>query len=272
MTLTDTHCHLNFDSYQNDLDQVLSRAWEWGLERIMIPGLDVESSRQVIALAASDPRLFAAVGVHPNSVQRWEEGSLMDLQELTRHPQVAAVGEIGLDYYRSPETRDLQMQVLETQLKLASERKLPVIVHVRNASEDDRSCIIDLTARLAAWHDQLAEEGCSYLEHLGVVHSFSGTPEEGARLQSLGFYLGITGPVTYPNGQGMRDVVRTSDRDRLLIETDGPFLAPVPHRGKQNEPAFVRYVAEKIGELWDCSPERVAAMTGKNADRLFEWR
>lgn len=272
MKLVDTHCHLDFDHYRQDLDQVLSRAWKQGLERIMIPGIDLESSQRVMEIASQDRRLFAAAGVHPNSTKTWDEGSGKRLVKIASNPQVIAIGEIGLDYYRSGDKRDLQRKVLGEQLAVAAELKLPVILHVRNQSEEDRSCIIDLITVLNDWIEEtVAQEQEERSSRWGVVHSFSGNLGEARQLTSLGFFLGITGPVTYPRAEEMRKVAARAPQSRLVIETDGPFLSPHPHRGKRNEPAYVRLIAEKIGELIGISVDQAAALTTENADRLFEW-
>jgi TatD DNase family protein len=271
--LVDTHCHLDFKPYQDDLPEVLSRAREAGVSQIMIPGLNVESSRQAAVMAEEEPLLFSAAGVHPNSLEDWDPAAAAELREIARQPRVRAVGEIGLDYYRSGDRRELQQQALGSQLELASELDLPVILHVRNAGEADRSCIMDLITIVEEWVGaQAPERRTSQGVPPGVVHSFSGNLEEARRLLELGFYLGITGPVTYPNASGLREVVREIPLSRLLIETDGPYLTPQPRRGRRNEPAYVKWVAEKVAEVKGCSPEEAASRTAENADRLFDWR
>ncbi len=271
MKLVDTHCHLDFDAYQADLDQVLERAWEAGVERVLVPALDLESSHKVVGLVERDPRLFAAVGVHPNSARSWTEGTTQALLELSRHPNVKAIGEIGLDYYRDRAPRDLQKEVLNSQLALASQRGLPVVLHVRNAEPGDRSCIMDLLDMLQAWRSE-EDQGKIMRDRIGVVHSFSGNVSEAQRVISMGFHLGVTGPVTFENSRIMREVVISSPLASMLIETDGPFLTPHPHRGKRNEPAYVRYIAEKVAELKGRSVREIGERTTENADHLFHWR
>jgi len=271
--LVDTHCHLDFDHYRDDLPAVLSRARAAGVERILIPGLNAASSRRAAALAEDEPMLSSAAGVHPNSLESWDPAAVDALRDTARNSEVRAVGEIGLDYYRSGDQRDLQKKALWAQLDLADEFDLPVILHVRNASETERSCIIDLIAILEEWTGGLGRERSSGEgTPPGVVHSFSGNLEEARQLLELGYYLGITGPVTYPSASGLRKVVREIPISRLLIETDGPYLTPQPRRGRRNEPAYVRWVAEKIAEIKGSSPEEIAARTAENADRLFDWR
>ncbi|MFO8037442.1 MAG: TatD family hydrolase [Anaerolineales bacterium] len=269
MKLVDTHCHLDFDAYRDDLDQVLERAWEADVERVLVPALDLTSSRRVLDLVESNPRLFAAVGVHPNRAREWTEGTPQALLALSHHPKVKAIGEIGLDYYRDRAPRDLQKRVLKRQLTVASQRGLPVVLHVRNANPDDRSCIIDLLDILATWRRE-ADQGVR--AWVGVVHSFSGNVEEAQRAISLGFALGVTGPVTFEKSTTMQEVVTSSPLTSLMIETDGPFLTPHPHRGKRNEPAYVKYVAEKVADLQDRPVREVGKVTTENADHLFHWR
>lgn len=271
MNLTDTHCHLNLDHYQDDLKGVLSRAQAGGVNRILVPALDLASSREILTLVENDPILYAAIGVHPNSGSLWESDSLAVLDLLADHPKVAAIGEIGLDYYRDRTPRDLQKEILKAQLNLARSKSLPVVLHVRNTSEEDRSCIEDLLNILESW----GVSGSISLDQgripPGVIHSFSGNLAESKRALQIGFYIGITGPVTYKNADSLREVVHETDITRLLIETDGPFLSPHPHRGNRNEPAHVRYIVDKISEIKGMSPGIIADQTTANAASLFMW-
>jgi TatD DNase family protein len=261
--LIDTHCHLYFDSYDGDRQAVLTRAGAADVERILAPGIDLASSRAAVDLAEAHPPVYAAVGVHPNSALTWEPGTLDGLHDLLAHDKVVAVGEMGLDYYRDRAPKSIQRRVFRDQLALAGEARLPVILHVRNASPEDRACIDDLLAILEEMRSELLEE------HPGVVHSFSGNLDEALKLVAFGFFIGITGPVTYPNADGLRRVVDAVPLEHLLIETDGPFLTPQPRRGRRNEPAYVAYVAEKIAETRRVSPKFVADETTQNAKRLF---
>lgn len=271
MNLTDTHCHLNFKNYQEDLPDILDRARAAGLYRILVPAIDLVSSREILTLVDSDPILYAAVGIHPNSGTSWNSKTLDSLRELAEHPRVVAIGEIGLDYYRDRTPRDIQRDILIDQLQLALEMDLPVILHVRNKSEEDRSCIEDLLSILEDWI-AAAEPPFSKRSHLpGVIHSFSGNSNESQRALRAGFYIGITGPVTFKKADQLRDVVKEIDVSRLLIETDGPFLAPQPFRGKRNEPAHVRYIVDKISEVKGLPLETTARQTAENAACLFQW-
>ena len=274
MPLTDTHCHLDFKAFDNDRSGVLARAWEAGLERILVPGVDLASSRAAVRLAQAHPRVYAAVGVHPNSSLTWDEQTLGELERLAAHPKVAAIGEIGLDHYRDRSPHHLQRRVFREQLNLAGRLALPVVVHTRNSSPQDRACISDVIHILAEWCAKLRADprSESLAIHPGVAHSFSGNEAEAQQLLKLGFFIGITGPVTFKNAVELREVMASIPLERLLIETDGPFLTPHPYRGKRNEPAYVRFVVEKIGEVHNQPPNIVAAKTTANAGRLFQWR
>jgi TatD DNase family protein len=260
---TDTHCHLDFQDFDPDRDQVLERAWEAGVEHVLNPGIDILTSQVAVQLSKTYRKVFAAVGIHPNSSQSWDAGTLDILEYLATRPQVVAIGEIGLDYYRDRAPLSHQKQVLIAQLGLAERLNLPVVIHTRNKDLKERACITDLIAILSEWKTNLA--------HPGVVHSYSGNEIEAQQILALGFYIGITGPVTYRNADTLREVVASIPLDRLLIETDGPFLTPHPYRGKRNEPANVRYIAEKISEVHQQPLKVVAEQTTKNARALFQW-
>lgn len=271
MFLTDTHCHLNFDRYHGDLEAVLERSRAAGLKRILVPAIDLVSSREILSLVNTDPLLYGAVGVHPNSGNSWNPGSLAELRELTEFPKVVAIGEIGLDYYRDRTPRDVQKEILKAQLNLALERNLPVILHVRNESEEDRTCMEDLLNILEDWVKSAVPPFSERPHQPGVIHSFSGNVQEAKRALLLGFYLGITGPVTYKTAGSLREVVKVAPLERLLVETDGPFLSPQAKRGKRNEPAHVCYIVDKISEVTNEPTERVAGQTTANAAALFLW-
>lgn len=286
--LTDTHCHLDFNKFDEDRDAVIQRALDAGVERILIPALDLESSKAVIRLAASHPNLFAAVGFHPTELDKWDDKSIENLHALIHpHPtpspagrgtpsedKIIAIGEIGLDYYwvKEPEKQARQRQVLKEQLQLAREAGLPVIIHMREA--DDAwfgQASVDLLDILTEWQSRLAAEGHPLAERPGVLHSFNGNLETAQKAIAHNFYIGVTGPVTYKNAEEKRQIIRQLPLERLLIETDAPFLTPVPHRGKRNEPAFVAHIADKIAEIHKTTREQTADITTANANRLFGW-
>ncbi len=271
MNLTDTHCHLNFKTYRDDLQDVLSRAEATGIKRILVPAIDLETSREVLSLVDTHDMLYAAVGVHPNSAQTWNSDSTGELESLASHPKVVAIGEIGLDYYRDTAPKNIQIEVLKKQLQIAGRRKLPVILHVRNKTEEDRACIKDLLNILEDWVTEAGTLPQELKSRPGVIHSFSGNLEESNQALQLGFYVGITGSVTFKKADAVREVALHTPLPKLLIETDGPFITPHPFRGKRNEPAHVRYIVDKISEITGNPQEIIAGQTTANAVSLFQW-
>ena len=259
MTLIDSHCHLNFDAFDEDREAVIARASEVGITAIVNPGVDASSSQEAIALAERYDMLYAAVGIHPTSTDQLTKAALDTLRRMAEHPKVVAIGEIGLDYYwpnqpnrdwpcASPET---QRMAFRRQLDLATEVGLPVIVHNREADTDVMIALEDST-------------GVS-----GVLHSFSGDVDLAEWALGLGFYIGISGPVTFKKSHNTQAVARQVAFDRLLVETDAPFLAPSPHRGRRNEPAYVRITAQEVANLRERDLEDIARQTSENARRLF---
>ena len=268
---TDTHCHLDYNKFDSDREAVIQRAKESGLIRILVPGLDSRSSNEAVKLAESNSMIYAAVGFHPTDLDKFSESAFENVRELAKHPKVVAIGEIGLDYYwvKENDKRAFQREVLKRQLDFAKEMNKPVIIHMREENDawlGDAS--VDLLKILQDWKKELSG---SLAEGPGVLHSFNGNLETAQRALDLGFYIGITGPVTYKNADEKRRVITSLPLDRLLIETDAPFLAPVPHRGKRNEPAFVLHIADKIAEIHSHTPQEIAMITTVNAARLFSW-
>jgi len=262
--LVDTHCHLDFDSFDKDRDEVIERAREVGIERILNPGITLNSSEQAIRLAEEYPEVFAAVGVHPNDGSDWEAGTKSRLRELAAHPKVVAIGEIGLDFYRDHTPHDLQKQIFLEQLDLAAEVNLPVVIHTRES-------MAEVLKIIEGWQNSLDESRSDLRKHPGVLHSFSGNLHNAEQAKSLNFFIGITGPVTFRNAKDLQDLVIRLSLHDLLIETDAPFLTPHPYRGKRNEPARVQLVAEKIAELKQEAYNTVTDFTTANAANLFDW-
>lgn len=254
--LIDTHCHLDFDRFDEDRRNVVVRAKEAGLVQIIVPAVDLENMPAVLDLTEQFPGVLAAVGVHPNSASGWQENWLDKVKQSASHPHVVAIGEIGLDYYWDRTPPENQRAAFRDQLQLAAELDLPVIVHNRDATID--------VLRL------LAESPLAGRPRAGVLHSFSADRAAAADAVALGFYIGITGPVTFKKADELREIVATVPSDRLLIETDAPFLAPQPYRGKRNEPAYVRFVADAIAVIRESTVEEIAASTTANARRLFQ--
>lgn len=264
MHLTDTHCHLDFNSFADDRAEVLERARQAGVIRILNPGVDLESSANAVDLAESDECIFAAVGVHPNEAESWHNESLAALERLSRRPRVVAIGEIGLDYYRNRARRETQLAVLRQQLALAAERNLPVIIHNRNAEDD-------LVAILCEWQEALEKSDHPLAQRPGVLHSFSGRLRTAQMVIAHRFMIGVTGPVTFHNAAALREIIAQVPLGSILIETDAPFLTPHPKRGERNEPALVKLIAEKLAELFHLPLATVAEQTSSNAKRIFQW-
>ena len=272
--LTDTHCHLDFDKFDEDRKAVLTRALEAGVLRILIPALDYESSLAAIKLAESHPYLYAAVGFHPTDLDKFTNKIFEEAKGLANHPKVVAIGEIGIDYYwvKEREERAFQLEALQMQLAWAASLQKPVVIHMRE--EEDAwfaQASVDLIRILGEWHRELEAKNHPLVEKPGVLHSYNGNLDTAQKAISLNFYIGVTGPVTYKNAEEKRRIISQLPLERLLIETDAPFLTPVPHRGKRNEPAFVSYIADKIAEIHRTTREQVAQITAKNAANLFGW-
>lgn len=259
MELIDTHCHLNFRRYDPDRAETLQRARDAGVHRIVIPAIDLDSGKQALKLAASDQAIFASAGIHPNSSSGFADSVLDRLRELAAGAKVVAIGEIGLDYHWGKSPKPTQWRAFESQLALAAELELPVIIHNREASDD-------LIAILENWAPRAP---ASLQGRVGVLHSFSASCEIAERALELGFYLGFTGPITYRKADELRSIAQRTPLSRILIETDGPFLAPQQRRGKRNEPAYLRYINSKLAELHSLPAEGMARRTTANAERLF---
>jgi TatD DNase family protein len=274
MRLTDTHCHLDYHKFDPDREAVIGRAKAAGLIRLLVPGLDHRSSREAVRLTESNQSVYAAVGFHPTDLDNFSEQAFAEVQELAKHPKVVAVGEIGLDYYwvKEEEKRAAQREILKRQLAFAASINKPVIIHMRE--EKDAwfgGASADLLDILAAWHGNLKTSNPPLADRPGVLHSFNGTLETAQKVIAMNFFIGVTGPVTYKSAEQKRAIIYQLPITKLLIETDSPFLAPVPHRGKRNEPAFVREIADKIAGIKSRNLEEVAAVMTDNAARLFLW-
>jgi TatD DNase family protein len=264
------------EKFNLDREAVLSRAIQAGVGRILIPALTLASSRSVVTLAASHPILYTAIGVHPTEALTWTDDSAEELREMATASsgtsKIVAIGEIGLDYYWDTSPHDLQKKVLLEQLALAAELRLPVILHFREKGDSlSGPCSTDLITILREWVSGLKAEGNPLAKRSGVLHSFAGELATAREAIGLGFYIGVSGPVTYEKSLPRQHVIASLPMDRLLIETDAPFQSPHPHRGKRNEPAFVRLIADKIGALHSCPPEEAARATSENALQLFNW-
>lgn len=253
MSLIDTHAHLTDPKFDSEIDEVIARANDAGVDRIIVCGYDLESSRAAVEMARRFECVYAAVGIHPHDAKSYSAGIESAIEELSRAPKVVAIGETGLDYHYDFSPRCAQVAAFEAQIELAARVGLPVVIHSREA---DGEALQVLTGR-----------GGNNIA--GVFHCFSGDVEFARAVLDAGFYIGVDGPVTYRGSEKLRGVVEFCPLDRLLIETDCPYLAPVPHRGKRNEPAYVRYVAEEAARVKGISFEKLAEATTANARKLF---
>lgn len=262
--LIDSHCHLDLPHFDDDRDDVVARAKAAGVTTIVTIGIDLEHSRAAIALAERYPGVYATVGVHPNDCQEFGPATLVGLRKMAGHPKVVAIGEIGLDYYWHETPPDRQKEVFQQQLDLAAELGLPVVIHDRDAHDDVR-------AQLRAWVTEGSLPGSPLAQRpfAGVLHSFSGNLDMAEEAYEWGFVLGLAGPVTFKNARDLQALVPHLRRERMMIETDAPYLTPHPYRGKRNESARVRLVAEKLAELWDIPFIEVADITTATARRFY---
>ncbi len=262
--LTDTHCHLNLNQFNEDLEAVLARAAQAGVERILVPGIDLPTSRRAVELAKQHAGLFAAVGIHPNSANSWDSGTIKEIDALCRHPKVVAIGEIGLDYYRQHATPTQQKAVFQAQLELALEMQLPVVIHNRESTQD-------MLPLLKSWRERLRGHRAELAARPGVLHAFEGTVQQALEAARLNFRIGVGGPITYPKADQRLETITNLPLEIILIETDAPYLSPQPHRGERNEPANVKIVVQKMAELLNLEYDQVAQITSESADRLFLW-
>ena len=251
--LFDSHAHIVDSRFNKDRDQVIQRAREAGVDYIMNPGADYESSIQAVALAEKYDFIYAAVGVHPHDAKSLDDMMLSLLKAMARKNKVKAIGEIGLDYHYDHSPRDIQKYWFERQLLMAKELKLPVIIHDRDANQD----VFDILSKVDSF-----ETGV-------LLHCYSGSAELAKEYIKKGAYISLAGPVTFKNARKPVEVVETIPLDRLMIETDAPYLTPEPYRGKRNESAYVSYVAKKFAEIKGCSYQEVAEETMKNAKSFF---
>lgn len=250
--MIDTHAHLQDPAFKPDQDTAIQRALTAGIHYIIIVGYDYISSQAAVTLAQRQAPLFAAVGIHPHDANAWQENTSQLLIDLSQQKKVVAIGETGLDYYRNQSPRDRQKKVFAWQLEVASKVSLPVIIHSREAGEEVLGFVQDFPGLT------------------GVIHCFSGTLFAARKFVELGWYLGITGSVTFPQATVLQEVVRGIPLERLLLETDAPYLAPQSHRGQRNEPSYLGYMAEAIAALKNIEVSAVAQQTTANAMKLFK--
>jgi len=251
--LIDSHCHLYMPDFDADRDGALARARTAGLTAFVAIGYDLASSRQAVALADREPDVYACVAIHPHHAADATGDALAQLQTLAAHPRVVAIGEIGLDFYRNRAPREIQEAAFRAQLGVAQSLRLPVSVHDRDAHADTMRILSGEADGLPAV----------------ILHCFSGDRAMAAEAWKRGYYTAVAGPVTYPNARGLRDLLQDARRDRILLETDAPYLPPTPHRGKRNEPAYLPLVASQLAVVWGAAPEAVAEITARNTCRAL---
>jgi TatD DNase family protein len=253
MMLVDSHSHLEMPEFKKDLEEVIQRAKTSGVEYIFTVGTEQKDWNRALEIAHSHPSVYVILGIHPHNTKEIDEETYPTLRKLCADEKVRAYGEIGLDFYRNLSPRDVQLKRFREQIQLGKELSLPIVVHDREAHKETLEILKSEKAG----------------EHRGIIHCFSGDDEMAKECIDMGFYISIPGSITFKNAGGFQEVVKQIPLDSLLIETDAPFLAPAPFRGKRNEPSYVRFTAQKVAEIKKVSFEKVAEVTTENALRVY---
>lgn len=251
--LIDTHTHIDMENFENRFEEIIETAKEYGVGKVVIPGVEPSGFGRIVELCEKYDNVFGAVGVHPEEPGAYNDETKILMREYLQHPKIIAVGEIGLDYYWDKTQTELQKEIFESQLLLAKEAKKPVLVHDREAHRDTFEILKKTNAK---------ETGV-------VMHCFSGSPEFALECVREGFYIALGGVVTFKNAKKAKETAKAVPLDRLLLETDAPYMAPVPFRGKENQPAYVKFVAQEIADLRGISFEEVEQATTANAERVL---
>ena len=251
--LIDSHCHVFMPEFSPDRFQVLSRARAVGVTSLIVIGYDLPSSREAVLLADREEGAFACVAIHPHHAVDATVGALFELKELASHPKVVGIGETGLDFYRDRSPREAQEAAFRAHLELARALRLPVVIHDREAHAETMRILAEDAVEIPAV----------------VLHCFSGDRAMAREAWTRGYYTAVGGPLTYPNADGLREIFRDAPHDRVLLETDAPYLPPMPHRGQRNEPAYLPLVGNRLAELWDIAPEKAGQGTAANTYRAF---
>lgn len=254
MLLVDSHCHLNFPDFKDDQQEVIARAREAGVQVMQTICTEMEEFEDVLAIAEKYEHIYCSVGVHPNESGHKQRADMEVILAKTRHPKVIGIGETGLDYYHEHSNRQAQETSLRIHIAAARQSGLPLIIHTRDAEED--------TIRILREEMKQGEFG-------GVIHCFTSSLNLAEKCMEMGFYISLSGIITFKTAQNIRDTVKTLPIERLLVETDSPFLAPIPYRGKRNEPSFVVQVNKKLAEIREISEKECAEITTANFFRLF---
>ncbi len=264
MFFVDTHCHLTLDPLKETVQRVVEVATNSGVTKIVVPGLNVETSIEALEISAKFESVYAAVGIHPNEVNLSTDAQLKQIEKLAKEPKVVAIGEIGLDFYRHPENASRQKEFLIALLEIALNCQKPVILHSRSALQD----LLKITGE---WSVRWKSEPQAAKGFKGVFHSHEGDESTLQMIRDQHFAIGIGGPVTYKNAIIKQELVKNAGLDNLVLETDSPFLAPHPYRGKVNEPKMIPVIAEKVASLLETTLQEVADKTSSNAYSLFRW-
>ncbi len=249
--IIDTHAHLDFEDFRENLDEIIGDALDVGVEKIIIPGVTPEDAPKIIEITDKYDNIYGAVSAHPTEVKNWQDGNYEKLKKYARHEKIVAIGETGLDYYRDKTFAQRQKYIFKEHIRLALELDLPLIVHSRDAHGDTLEILKE------------------FPEIKGVMHCFSGSAEFALQCMEIGLYISLGGPVTFKNAKKPKEVAEKVPLQRLLVETDSPFLAPHPFRGKQNDPSKIKLVVKAIAEIKGLSFEEVANTTSDNAEKLF---
>ena len=249
--MIDTHSHINFDDYKENFNSFLEDIKNNDVEAVIIPGVEPATFDEIVSYCEKYEMLYGAIGIHPSEAKTFDENSEKRICELVKHNKIIAIGEIGLDYYWEQETKELQKEVLRKQLKIAEELNLPVLIHDREAHEDTFEIIQEFKLKDV------------------IFHCFSGNSEFAKRCIDKGYYIAIGGVVTFKNAKDLKEVAKIVPLEKLLLETDAPYLAPVPYRGKLNTPAYLKYIAQEIANIKEIDVELVKEHTTLNAKRIF---
>ncbi|MBK7630317.1 MAG: YchF/TatD family DNA exonuclease [Ignavibacteriales bacterium] len=249
----DTHAHLFFENYKDDIDEVINRAKENGIDYIIIPATDLKTASEAISLAEKYEQVYATVGIHPHDTKDWNESLIPEIEKLSKHPKIVAIGEIGLDYYYDFSPKDQQIKAFKSQLELAIKLELPVVIHNRDSDEE----MLDIIKSYCG-------TGLK-----AQFHCYNGSVDDAIELMKMNHFISFTGNITFKKSDGLREILKHVDLNHLLLETDSPFMTPVPYRGKRNEPAYVTSVAKQIADVHKISIEEVGRITSLNSFRFF---
>ena len=249
----DTHAHLFFENYKDDIDVVLNRAKENDIDFVIVPATDLKTAKESIALAEKYQQVYSTVGIHPHDTKEWNDSLIAQIEELAKHPKVVAIGEIGLDYYYDFSPKDQQIKAFKAQLDLAVKLQLPVVIHNRDSDED----MMDIVQSYCG-------TGLK-----AQFHCFNGSIEDALEYMKMNHFISFTGNITYKKSDSLRETLSKIDLNHLMLETDSPFMTPVPHRGKRNEPSFVKIVAQQVAEVHKLSIKDIGRITSLNVFRFF---